>query len=118
MLCNTALEFQNSLAAQFPYSSLLHYKISITLIMKNKQFNIRQNSNHLYNEVQYQFLYQTPQLGNDNAPGLYSEGKRKGKASPRGLDRPLGFQEVEPTRFQDNWNMKVGSLSALHTGRL
>jgi hypothetical protein len=32
-----------------------------------------------------------------------------------GLDR---FQEVEAPRFQDNWHMKVVSLSALLTGRL
>jgi hypothetical protein len=35
-----------------------------------------------------------------------------------GLDRPLGFQEVEAYRFLDNRNMKVVRLSALRTGRL
>jgi hypothetical protein len=35
-----------------------------------------------------------------------------------GLDRPLGFQEVEAPRFLDNRHMKVVSLSALRTGRL
>ena len=35
-----------------------------------------------------------------------------------GLDRPRGFQDVEATRFQDNWHMKVVKLSALRTGRL
>jgi hypothetical protein len=34
------------------------------------------------------------------------------------LDRPIGFQEAEVPRFQDNWLMKVVRLSALHTGRL
>jgi hypothetical protein len=35
-----------------------------------------------------------------------------------GLDRPLGFQEVEAPRFLDNRHMKVVRLSALHTGCL
>ena len=35
-----------------------------------------------------------------------------------GLDRPLGFQEVEAPRFRDNRLMKVVRLSALLTGRL
>jgi hypothetical protein len=35
-----------------------------------------------------------------------------------GLDRPLGFQEVEAPEFLDNRHMKVVSLSALSTGRL
>jgi hypothetical protein len=35
-----------------------------------------------------------------------------------GLDRPLGFREVEAPRFQDNRHMKVVRLSALSTGRL
>jgi hypothetical protein len=35
-----------------------------------------------------------------------------------GLNRPIGFQEVEATRFKDNQHMKVVRLSALHTGRL
>jgi len=35
-----------------------------------------------------------------------------------GLDRPIGFQEVETPRFQDNWHMKVVRLSALCTGHL
>jgi hypothetical protein len=35
-----------------------------------------------------------------------------------GLDRPLGFQEVEATRFIDNRHMKVVKLSALRTSRL
>jgi hypothetical protein len=35
-----------------------------------------------------------------------------------GLDRPLGFQEVEAPIFLDNRHMKVVRLSALHTGRL
>ena len=33
------------------------------------------------------------------------------------LDRPLGFQEVEALRFQDNQHMKLARLSALRTGR-
>jgi hypothetical protein len=36
----------------------------------------------------------------------------------RGLDRPWGFQEAEAPRFQDNREIKVVTLSALHTGRL
>jgi hypothetical protein len=35
-----------------------------------------------------------------------------------GLDRPLGFQEVEAPRFLGNRHMKVVRLSALRTGRL
>jgi hypothetical protein len=35
-----------------------------------------------------------------------------------GLDRPLGFQEVEAPRFLDNRQRKVVRLSALCTGRL
>jgi len=35
-----------------------------------------------------------------------------------GLDRPLGFQKVEASRFQDNKHMKVVKLSALRTGCL
>jgi hypothetical protein len=34
-----------------------------------------------------------------------------------GLDRPLGFQEVEAPEFLDNRHMKVVRLSALRTGR-
>jgi hypothetical protein len=41
------------------------------------------------------------------------------KSNPiTGLDRPIGFQEVEAPRFLDNRHMKVLSLSALRTGRL
>jgi hypothetical protein len=35
-----------------------------------------------------------------------------------GLDRPLGFQEVEAPEFLDNRRMKVVKMSALRTGRL
>jgi hypothetical protein len=35
-----------------------------------------------------------------------------------GLDRPLGFQEVEAPRFLDNRHIKVVRLSALRTDRL
>jgi hypothetical protein len=43
----------------------------------------------------------------------------KRQSSPiTGLDWPLGFQEVEATRFQDNQRMKVVEMSALRTGRL
>jgi hypothetical protein len=35
-----------------------------------------------------------------------------------GLDRPVGFQDVEAPRFQDNRHMKVVRLSTLRTGRL
>jgi hypothetical protein len=35
-----------------------------------------------------------------------------------GLDRPLGFQEVEAPRFLDNLHMKVARLPALRTGRI
>jgi hypothetical protein len=41
------------------------------------------------------------------------------KSNPiRGLDRPLGFQEVETPRFVDNRHMKVVRLSGLSAGRL
>jgi serine/threonine protein kinase len=40
------------------------------------------------------------------------------KSNPiTGLDRPIGFQEVEAPRFQDIWHMRV-VRSALHTGCL
>jgi hypothetical protein len=35
-----------------------------------------------------------------------------------GLDRPLGFLDVEAPEFLDNRHMKVVMLSALRTGRL
>jgi hypothetical protein len=35
-----------------------------------------------------------------------------------GLDRPLGFQEVEAPRYPDNRHLKVVNLPALRTGRL
>jgi hypothetical protein len=35
-----------------------------------------------------------------------------------GLDRPLGFQEVEASRFLDNRHMKVARWLALLSGRL
>jgi hypothetical protein len=35
-----------------------------------------------------------------------------------GLDRPIGFQEVEAPRFQDTRHIKVVRLSALRPGRL
>jgi hypothetical protein len=45
-------------------------------------------------------------------------GKYVKKSNPiTGLDRPLGFQEVEAPRFLDNQNMKAVRLSALLTGR-
>jgi hypothetical protein len=44
---------------------------------------------------------------------------QKTKSNPiTGLDRPIGFQEVEAPRFQDSRHMKVVSLSALNAGRL
>jgi hypothetical protein len=38
--------------------------------------------------------------------------------STTGLDRPVGFQEVEAPEFLDNRHMKVVRLSALRTGSL
>jgi hypothetical protein len=35
-----------------------------------------------------------------------------------GLDRPLGFQEVEAPEFLDNRHLKVVRLPALRNGRL
>jgi hypothetical protein len=35
-----------------------------------------------------------------------------------GLDRPIGFQEVEAPRFQEIRHIRMVSLSALRTGRL
>jgi hypothetical protein len=35
-----------------------------------------------------------------------------------GLDRPIGFQEAEAPRFQENRHIKVVRLSALRNGRL
>jgi hypothetical protein len=35
-----------------------------------------------------------------------------------GLEKPLGFQEVEAPRFLDSRHMKVVGLSVLRTGRL
>jgi hypothetical protein len=45
-------------------------------------------------------------------------GKVKVKHPITGLDRPLGLQEVEASRFLDNQHMNVVRLSALRTGRL
>jgi hypothetical protein len=43
----------------------------------------------------------------------------KGKSFPAtGLDRPLGFQEIESPEFLNNRHMKAVRLSALRTGRL
>jgi hypothetical protein len=57
-----------------------------------------------------------------NTTTFYLEVKVKIKVKYRnlitGLGRPIGFQEVEATRFQDNWHMKVVRLSAPCTGRL
>jgi hypothetical protein len=44
--------------------------------------------------------------------------KVKCKAFITGLDRPIGFQEVEAPRFQYTRHMKVVRLSALRTGQL
>jgi hypothetical protein len=45
--------------------------------------------------------------------------RNKGYSNPiTGLDRPLGFQEVEAHRFQDIRHMKVIRLSVLRTVRL
>jgi hypothetical protein len=45
--------------------------------------------------------------------------RTKKKSFPAtGLDRPLGFQELEAPEFLDNRHMKVVRLSALRTGRL
>jgi hypothetical protein len=62
---------------------------------------------------------------------LGSENKKQGKNKEKnsaleqvksnpiiGLNRPIGFQEAEAPRFQDNRHMKVVRLSALHTGCL
>ena len=38
--------------------------------------------------------------------------------SIKGMDRPIGFQEVEAPTFQGTWHMKVVRLSALCTGHL
>jgi len=35
-----------------------------------------------------------------------------------GLERPLGIQEVQNARFQDNRHMKAVRMSALRTGRI
>jgi hypothetical protein len=43
-------------------------------------------------------------------------GKKKGKKK-ESLYTPWGFQEIKAPRVQDNWHMKVVSLSALRTGR-
>jgi hypothetical protein len=42
----------------------------------------------------------------------------KVKLSATGLERALGFQEVEAPEFLDKRHMKVARLSALRTGRL
>jgi hypothetical protein len=44
--------------------------------------------------------------------------KAKQSKSITGLDRPLGFQEVEAPIFLDIRHTKVVRLSALSTGRL
>jgi hypothetical protein len=44
--------------------------------------------------------------------------KKRQSFPATGLERPLGFQEVEATEFLDNRHMKVVRLSDLGTGRL
>jgi hypothetical protein len=52
----------------------------------------------------------------NNVRFIYPVSKKK--HSPiRGLHEPLGCQEVEAPRFQDNRHMKVVVLSTLGTGR-
>jgi hypothetical protein len=46
------------------------------------------------------------------------DGKAKIIFPATGLDRPLGFQEVEAPEFLDNRHIKVVRLPALRTGRL
>jgi len=47
------------------------------------------------------------------------KGNHKGYGNPyTGMDRPLGYQDVEAPTFEDNWHMNVVRLSALHTVRL
>jgi hypothetical protein len=58
------------------------------------------------------FLYRAE----NGAGGDTRKGPHKKKIT--GLDRPLGFQEIEAHRFIDNRHMKVVRLSALRTGRL
>jgi hypothetical protein len=67
-----------------------------------------------------------------NVLGFYAEGLKnesrwnhmffrslRSKSNPiTGLDRHLGFQEVEAPRFQDNRHMKVVRLSALRAGHI
>jgi len=48
---------------------------------------------------------------------VFVHGKRE-RNPIAGLDRPIGFQEVEDPKFQENQHMKVERLSALRTGRL
>jgi hypothetical protein len=49
---------------------------------------------------------------------LLSSSSSSSSSSSMELDRPIGFQETGAPRFQDNWHIKVASLSALSTGRL
>jgi hypothetical protein len=49
---------------------------------------------------------------------LSEDHKIKKSNAITGLDRPLGYQEVEAPRFLDSRHMKVVRLSALRTGRL
>jgi len=53
-----------------------------------------------------------------NKPHLFSLTQHRYGNPIVGLERPLGFQEVEASRFQDNRHMKVARLSALSTSRL
>jgi hypothetical protein len=43
---------------------------------------------------------------------------KKVKLSMAGLDRPLGFQEIEVPRFPDTGHMKAVRLPTLRTSRL
>jgi hypothetical protein len=49
---------------------------------------------------------------------LGSYWKVKQTNATTGLDNPLGFQEVEVSRFLDSQHMKVVRLSAIRIGRL
>jgi hypothetical protein len=55
---------------------------------------------------------------NKNCELNICKGKKRYSNPIKGLDRPLGFQEVEALRFLDNQHMKVAGLSALCTGHL
>ena len=77
------------------------------------------NPNHIFITAPV-LLHRNPACVGTPCNGCGAEVKSLKRQSfpATGLDRPLGFQEVEAPECLDNRHMKVVRLSALRTGRL